>query len=246
MIIFQTYFILIYFTCFVTAIVSATFGFLGGTILLAVLAQFMRMDAVIPIHGFIQLISNSSRAWMLRPHISWLICRESIIGTIIGGIVGYFYLIQIPENVFNVCLGFFILFVTFVPKFKANIKFKYKWLAIGFLVSSVGLFMGAVGTLVGSLLFAENLERKPMVATQAMLQSVVHVAKIIVFTMLGFSLAPWIYLIAGCVVATYAGTYVGTKVLDKIPQKLFRTLITIILVGLSIRLIWSGFVTSTV
>ena len=238
--IFENYFWIIYFAAFTTSIVSAVAGFMGGAMLLAVMAQFLKLEVLIPLHAIIQLGSNMSRGWFLRPYINWQITKNSIIGTILGGIAGYFYMVPIPQNAANLVLGTFILLITIAPKFKANFHFPGKWILIGFLACSLGLLVGAIGALVGSLLLSENLEKKAMVSTQATLQTVIHFAKLSVFISLGFVIWPWILLLSGAIICTYLGTFVGTKILDFIPQKLFTQIMVTLVVFLSGKLIYTG------
>ena len=239
---FEHYFWIIYFSAFATSIVSAVAGFMGGAMLLAVMAQFLKLEVLIPLHAIIQLGSNMSRGWFLRPFINWQISRDAIIGTIFGGVAGYFYMVQIPEHGANLVMGLFILLITIVPKFKANFHFPGKWILIGFVACSLGLLVGAIGALVGSLLLSENLEKKAMVSTQATLQTIIHRAKLLVFMSIGFVVWPWMLLVVGAVVCTYLGTFVGTKILDLIPQKLFMQIMVVLVLALSGRLIFMGLI----
>ena len=127
-----------------------------------------------------------------------------------------------------------------MPKFQSNFDVPGKWIVIGFLSCSLGLLVGAVGVFVGSLLLAEDLEKKAMVGTQATLQTVIHLAKLLVFMSLGFVIWPWILLLAGAVGCTYLGTFIGTKILDLIPQKLFKQIMVTLVMALSLRLIFLG------
>lgn len=208
--------------------------------LLVVMAQFLKMDTLIPLHGILQLFSNGSRAWLLRASIEWKIGKDAIFGAILGAIAGCFYVVDIPRNAFDLALGVFILFIVFLPKVHTRFHFPGKWLLIGFLSCSVGLFMGAVGPLVGACLLSENLQKKPMMSTQATLQVVIHLAKVLVFSLLGFKLAPWGLLLAGAIFCGYVGTFIGTKIIEKIPESIFRKISIILICILSGRLIFSG------
>lgn len=79
-----------------------------------------------------------------------------------------------------------------------------------------------------------------MVSTQAVMQSAIHLAKIIVFFFLGFSLATWSLLILGSVIAAYLGTLTGAKLLDLISEKTFRLIATTLVLMLALRLILVG------
>lgn len=240
MLLFENYFWLIYIAAFLSAIISASIGFIGGTALFAVMAQFLKMEVLIPLHAITQLASNSTRTWILFKHINWKISYESIVGAVLGGIAGYFYLTPLPENWFNLILGLFIIATTIFPRFQANFNFPGKWILVGFLSCSLGLYMGAIGILVGSFLLAEKLDKKPMIATQSVLQSVVHLTKIIVFCLLGFSLSKWSLLIIGSIICAYLGTRVGSMILNIIPEKIFRKIVTGLIFILATKLVIDG------
>lgn len=226
-----------------TAIVSAVVGMIGGTLLLAVMAQFLKMEVLIPIHGCIQLFSNSTRAWFLRTAINWPVCLENLVGVAIGSVLGAFYVVRMPEHLFNLILGIFIVSITLFPKFTAPLKFRGRFAALGLVTSFIGLFVGAVGVLVGSVFLSEHMEKKEMIGTQGVCQALLHLAKILVFMTLGFVIRDWLTLLTVAIVMTYLGAWVGTRLLEKIPEKVFRRVLTALILTLALRLIWVGLVT---
>ena len=50
----------------VTATISGVFGMAGGLILMGVLTTYLPVASAMVLHGFIQIISNASRAFLLR------------------------------------------------------------------------------------------------------------------------------------------------------------------------------------
>lgn len=241
------YFWILAATSLITATVSASVGFLGGTILLMVMAQFLPAAVLIPLHGVIQLWSNSSRALILHKSINWRIAGFYALGTIFGSLLASQYVMRVPEPVYNVGLGILVLTLTLVPKevwsrpFKARRQLVDKWLLTGFFSSFIGLFVGAIGVLVGAVFMTEkDLDKKMMVATQAICQSLVHLSKILVFVYLGFELGPWMGLFLALIVMTIIGTYLGTRLLDRIPQALFLRIFRTLIIVLAIRLILVG------
>ena len=52
-----------------TSILSAIVGMAGGITLLSVMLLFLEPLAAIPLHGVVQLVSNSSRALIQRKHV---------------------------------------------------------------------------------------------------------------------------------------------------------------------------------
>lgn len=215
-------------------------GFLGGTILLAAMAQVIASNALIPLHGTVQLWSNGSRVMFLWRSVKLSIFLRYSTGTIIGSVLASRYLLRFDESIYSLSLGIFILLVTLVPKPKKGIRFPGKWFLVGFMASFIGLFFGAVGTFVGAMFLSEPLEKKEMVATQAACQAILHLAKIIIFTGLGFSLFEWWQFLVLILAATIVGTYWGTKILDKIPQELFLKIFKTLLILLACRLVLVG------
>lgn len=247
--IFHDYYWILIFTSFVTAIVSASIGFLGGTILLSVMAQFLAPTVLIPVHGLVQLWSNSTRAAFLTKSINWRIVSFYGAGTVFGSLLASQYVLKIPEHYYSLGLGIIILILTLTPKEnwsrffykKKSHSFLDKWLFVGFFTSFLGLFIGAIGVLVGAVFLTEDkLDKKMMVATQAACQCLVHFAKVVVFIYLGFQLGPWMGLLFLLIFTTLAGSYVGTRLLDKIPQALFLKIFKALIVLLSLRLVWLG------
>lgn len=237
---FETQSIVLYVTAFFTASISGAIGMVGGVILLSVMAQFYRMDILIPLHGLIQLVSNFSRATILFPSVNWKIGIVFIVGAILGGVAGSHFIISVPESYYKVGLGLFVLWVVFKPKPKKKIEIPGKWFLLGTIASFISLFVGTIGVLVGAFFLNEGLEKKQLAATQAICQFVVHLVKVAVFFSVGFVLGPHLGVFSGMIAMTLLGTYFGTRILDKMPEKTFYLALKILIVVLTARMIWSG------
>jgi uncharacterized protein len=241
--VFENYYWIILAASFLTAIVSAAIGFLGGTILITIMAQFLPQASLVPVHAFNQLWANGSRAIFLLEHVRWNIVVRFALGTVLGAVITSFYALAMPEYIYNVFLGAMVLVMTMVPKEKwarLGAVSGPKWFITGVMISSIGMFVGAVGVFLGAMFTTESLEKKMMIATQAVCQVIVHAAKIAVFLYLGFKLGPWVFLIALMVFVTVAGSYVGTRILNKIPQELFMKIFKGLIILLALRLVWVG------
>jgi uncharacterized membrane protein YfcA len=102
------------------------------------------------------------------------------------------------------------------------------------------MFIGATGALVAPFIAAACDKRRQVVASHAMLMSIQHGLKIIVFGYLGFSFAPYASLLIGLLAFGFAGTYVGKLVLNRLPEKSFRAGLKIILTILALRLLYGA------
>ena len=64
-----------------------------------------------------------------------------------------------------------------------------------------------------------------------------HALKIITFGIIGFSFWPWLWLLAGMVVAGVLGSWVGTKLRSRIPQANFQRWFRVLVSLLALRMI---------
>jgi len=226
---------------FFTSALTAAFGVGGGVAMLALMGLFLPVAALIPVHGAVQLGSNTGRAWHQRAHIHFDIAIPFILGSLAGAIVGAFFVVQLPDTVLKLVLGLFIIAVTWasIPGFD---RLGRAGIAIGSSVTAlITMFVGATGPLLASF-FSRILpdDRKALVATHAAGMTVQHLLKIVVFGAAGFAFAAWLPLVAAMIVSGYLGTVHGSRLLEKLPEQLFRRWFRIGLTVLALDLLRQG------
>ena len=94
----------------VSSFITASIGIGGGMIMLAVLAQALPINAVIPVHAVVQLGSNSGRAVMLSKHISWKLLVYFAAGSLIGALVGGQLVIKLPIDIYCAAYLLYLFF----------------------------------------------------------------------------------------------------------------------------------------
>ena len=77
----------LFFVAFLTALISGFLGMGGGMVLLGVMATLMPANAVVPIHGVVQLSSNGTRTLLFLKDVRWRICFTYIGPAVIGLVV---------------------------------------------------------------------------------------------------------------------------------------------------------------
>ncbi|MEQ1941234.1 sulfite exporter TauE/SafE family protein [Mesorhizobium sp. VNQ89] len=206
-----------------TSALTAAFGIGGGLAMLALMGVFFPVSAVIPVHGAVQLGSNSGRAWHQRAHVRMDVAKPFIAGSIVGAVLGVFLVVQLPDALLKLLLGGFIIFLTW-----AKIPGIERLTHTGLAVASIGLavlsmLVGATGPLVATL-FARFFEtdRKALIATSAVAMTTQHLLKIIVYGIAGFAFREWLPLVFAMIVSGYLGTVYGTGVLERMPEETFR------------------------
>lgn len=226
---------------FFTSALTAAFGLGGGLAMMAMLGLFVPVAALIPVHGAVQLGSNSGRAWHQRAHIRRDLFGPFLAGSLLGAVVGALVVVQLPDAVLKLVLGCFIIAVTWarIPGFD---RLGRAGIAIGSTVTAtVTMFVGATGPLL-SAVFAQIIpdDRKALVATHAAGMTVQHALKIVVFGLAGFAFAQWLPLVAAMIVSGYLGTIYGSVWLDRLPEETFRRWFRVAITLLALDMIRRG------
>lgn len=234
---------LLVFASFFTSALTATFGVGGGVAMLALLGLFIPVAALIPVHGAVQLGSNTGRAWRQRDYVRWSVAGPFIAGSVLGAIVGAFVVIQLPDALMKVALGVFIVAITWVT-IPGIDRLGKAGITVGSAVLAVlSMMLGATGPLLNALLAQLFVgDRKGLVATHAAGMTVQHALKIVVFGFAGFAFASWLPLVAAMIVSGYLGTIYGTRLLDRLPEERFRFWFKIMLTVLALDMARRGLV----
>ncbi|WP_270725049.1 sulfite exporter TauE/SafE family protein [Shimia sp. Alg240-R146] len=222
---------------FAGSFITAAFGIGGGIAFLAACAVLLPPAAIIPIHGVVQLGSNSVRALMFIRYLMWSALPAFVIGSLVGIAVGGSVVVSLPGWVIQSVVGLFILWVVFArpPKWLAQ------WpLVTGAISSFLTMFFGATGPFVAGYVKALKLDRHAHTATHAALMTVQHGLKVAMFGVLGFAFRDWALFIAGLIAAGALGTWVGKLVLGRMSDHGFHRILNVILVLIALRLIWGG------
>ncbi|MCV0351255.1 MAG: sulfite exporter TauE/SafE family protein [Nitratireductor sp.] len=226
---------------FFTSALTAAFGVGGGVAMLALLGLFIPVAALIPVHGAVQLGSNTGRAWRQRAHIRFSIAAPFILGSLIGAAVGAYFVVQLPDALLKLVLGVFVIAVTWT-KIPGAARLGHAGLAFGSAVLALAtMFVGATGPLL-SAFFAQIIpdDRKALVATHAAGMTVQHALKVVVFAVAGFAFWRWLPFIVLMIASGYLGTLFGSRLLEKMPEETFRRWFRIGLTLLALDLIRRG------
>jgi uncharacterized protein len=206
-----------------TSAMTAAFGVGGGVAMLALMGLFVPVASLIPVHGAVQLGSNTGRAWHQRAFVRLNVAAPFIAGAVAGAAVGVFVVVQLPDAVLKLVLGVFILVLTWA-RLPGIDRLGRAGLALASAAIAVlGMLVGATGPLV-SVLFSRFFanDRKALVATHAAAMTAQHLLKIAAFGLAGFAFADWLPLVAAMIVSGYLGTVYGTRLLDRLPEERFR------------------------
>jgi uncharacterized protein len=226
------------FAALVTAFISAVAGTAGGLILLAILAFVFPPALLIPIHTVVQLGAAGSMAISRWRYLMRETVLPFTLGSIVGAAIGGQIFVSMPESLLLMVLGVSILILTWAPRLAKFGPDRGRFAFLGFLVTFLGMFISATGTLLAAFTAAVAPDRRNHIATVGVLMTIVHTIKLVAFGILGVGFGSYAPLMAAMIATSFVGTWIGKAALDRIPERLFRITFQTILTLLALRLIW--------
>ncbi len=230
--------ILLVLLAFGTSTLTAITGIGGGMMLIAIMPGFLPAAAIIPVHGIVQLFSNSSRAFFGLRFLRWEFVLAFTSGSIIGGLVAAGITLEINLEYTPLVIAAYILFTVWGPKLEFKKPIKGEFLLIGAVQTGLSMMVGATGPLGQAALLRKGLQRDALVVTAALMMTFTHLIKIMLFALLGFSFISYWQIIIGMSVAVVAGALLGTHIRYKIPEDVFRKALKWALTLLALRMIY--------
>ncbi len=229
----------LFFLSVFTSIISAVVGAAGGIVLLGGMTLVLPLSATIPIHGLIQLLSNSLRTYYLRQNVVRSFFNFFILGAPFGAALAFYFIKSLPSDKIPLILVvLFILYMVFKPKSLPAIKLKaWQFSLLGLAAGFMGILVGATGPLLAPFFLRDDLTKEQIVSTQASCQIVTHIIKIPVFLGLGFAYLDHYVLLLLLFTGTIIGTTLGVRFLKMMDPKVFTRIYKIVLVLVALKLI---------
>jgi uncharacterized membrane protein YfcA len=226
-----------------TATLSAIIGMAGGITLLSVMLLFFEPLVAIPLHGVIQLVSNSSRSIVQRRHLDWGILWRFSALLVPMGFLGLMLAESLPPTVARALIGAFVLLATWKPGWlligthpeRADIHRRF--VALGAVVGILNFTVGAAGPLIAPFFLRIGLTRQALIGTKAACQTVGHLVKIAIFGAAGFAFANYAVELAMLSLCVIAGTWIGSRLLESVNETWFTRLYQAVLTLIAIRLV---------
>lgn len=227
-----------------TAVISATAGMAGGIVLLSIMTFFLDLSVIVPVHGVVQLASNSTRTLALFKHIEKRILFPMMFGLPIGTFIATQIITSIEnKEIFYFLIAALIFYVLFKPKKLPHLKIPFWSFGIlGVLVGILNPLIGATGPFMAPFYLRDDLTKEQIVATKACAQAFGHLLKIPAFLYLGFDYSKYLLLTALMIAGVVLGTRYGVGLLKKINEKTFRLIFRSALFIAACRILYKGLV----
>jgi uncharacterized membrane protein YfcA len=237
--------IILFFTIFMTSLLSGILGMGGGFILAGVLGLILPLPAALFIHAVTQFTANTYRASLHWKHIQIRIVKNYVIGMTVTVALFSLGSVMIDKPLFYLLLGTIAISSHFVPKrLTLDATKTTHSVAMGLLVSALHLFVGVAGPLLDVFFQRTSLNRFQIVATKSATQALGHLVRILFYLSLYIefqineTITSWV--VAGAVALAIVGTYAGSLLLTRINEKQFQRFSRYLLNVLGILFIVKG------
>ncbi len=223
-----------------TSVLSGTIGMGGGIVLLSFMTLFMPLGHIVPVHGVVQLVSNTSRFYLLREHIKRDAVLFFAIGLPFGALPAFLVLKSVAnKEPFFALIILLILYALFKPKKLPSLKIPmWGFIGVGATVGFLSPLVGATGPFIAPFFLRDDFTKENIVSTKATVQALGHLLKFPIFFAIGFDYIEFLPLILGMTAAAMLGTKLGIGVLKKINPKVFTFLFKAALGIAALRLLW--------
>ena len=220
---------------FFTSLITAAIGMGGGLILLASLPSLLPVQAIIPVHGAVQLSSNISRCLFEIKYTCIKPLFYYFIGSLIGSYVGFVLMGDINLAYMPLILSVFILMILWTPIYELIKRIPGRYFSLGIFQTAIALYVGATGPLSTSILYKDQYSRDNVIVTNAAINTLVNIAKIIVYSAIGFVFYDYLTLIIIMSLMAILGSYVGARLRGKIDEKIGASIIKILVTLLCLK-----------
>lgn len=210
-----------------TSALTAVLGFGGGIVLLAVLVAFVDPLVAIALHAAIQLVSNGTRTIVRRRDVDWSVVWRTSLLLLPAGALTLPLARQAPEAALQALIAVAVLAATWLPEwFSRPIRplGSGGWIGLGAVVGALNPVVGATGPLIAPFFRAGTRDRLGFVGTFAASQVFGHLAKLVLFGVVGLLPASQAPAAAAGIAGVIVGTWLGSRVLDRMPERRFDRL----------------------
>jgi uncharacterized membrane protein YfcA len=220
-----------------TSFLSGVFGMIGGLVLMGVLLLFLPVPAAMTLHAVTQMTANGWRAAVWHRHILWRVLPGYLLGSAV--VFAPLAVVQFspPKPWVYLCLGIMPFAARLLPRAHApEIRRRGAPVAVGALVMALHVLAGVSGAILDMFFLARDLDRRLVVATKAMTQSLGHAIKFAYFSLIaalpaqavvapagdGATGVP-LWLFALSAVLAICGTTLAKPVLHRFSNDAFQT-----------------------
>ena len=222
---------------------AAVAGFGGAAILLPVLVALFGPRDAIPILTIAQLVGNGSRVVINRDAVDRRIVGWFALGGIPAALIGGFLFAAAPLDALTRLIGAFLL---------ASVAWRHirprpsgalgprTFTVIGAFFAFASALVGSIGPLMAPFFLAAGLVKSAYIGTEAAATVVMHVAKLVAYGTAALLTAATVGIGLVMAPATIVGSLIGKRIVDRLPERVFVTIIEVVLIVAGLVFLFGG------
>lgn len=212
-------------TVLATSFLSGIFGMAGGLILLGVLLLFLDVAPAMVLFGGIQMGANGWRALLWRDHIVWPLVGRYVVGAVAAFLVMRLVSFVPDKAVVYIGLGLLPFAAIALPaRLQPDITRPYGPYYCGVVIMVLQLVAGAAGHILDMFFHRSGLDRRGIVGTKAICQTVAHLFRVLYFSSFAHAFdagVPW-WMFLGALALAFTGTTLAARVIEAMTDADFR------------------------
>jgi uncharacterized protein len=235
--------ILFFISALIAEIIGTMAGFGSSTIFLPLALLFVDFKTAIILVAIFHLFGNLSRIIFFRQGFDKRIILQFGVPSIFFSILGALLIGALPQPILKLVLGIFLITTSVSFLIKPRLKIPANtstFIAGGSVTGFITALVGTGGALRATLLQGFNIEKIKYIATAATIALATDATRIPVYISQGFLREQYFIYIPILFGIALAGSFVGRRIVERINQELFRKIVLIAIILVSIKFIIDG------
>jgi uncharacterized membrane protein YfcA len=235
--------ILFFISALISEIIGTMAGFGSSTIFLPLALLFVDFKTAIILVAIFHLFGNLSRIIFFREGFDKRIILQFGVPSIFFSILGALLIGVLPQPILKLVLGIFLITTSVSFLIKPRLKIPANtstFIAGGSVTGFITALVGTGGALRATLLQGFNIEKIKYIATAATIALATDATRIPVYISQGFLREQYFIYIPILFGIALAGSFVGRRIVKMIDQELFRKIVLVATIIVSIKFIIDG------
>jgi uncharacterized membrane protein YfcA len=235
--------ILFFLSALVAEIIGTMAGFGSSTIFLPLALFFVDFKTAIILVAIFHLFGNLGRITFFRQGFDKKIIFQFGVPSVLLSLLGAFLIGVLPQPTLKLILGIFLIVTSGSFLAKPGLKFPANtgtYVAGGSVTGFITALVGTGGALRATLLQGFNIEKVKYIATAATIALATDVTRIPVYLSQGFLAEQYYLYLPVLFGVALAGSFIGRKIVKRINQELFRKVVLVAIIIVSIKFIIDG------
>ena len=228
-----------------SGIVASISGFGIGSLITPLLAVRIGTKIAVAAVSIPHFCGTALRLWFLRKNIDRKILWSFGLTSAAGGLTGAILHIYFSNILLTLIFGILLTFAGFmgITGLAEKLEFKGKaaWIA-GALSGLLGGLVGNQGGIRSAAMLGLKVSKDSFVATASAIALIIDISRmpVYIFSQAG-EIAKNSFLILLSIIGVLIGTLLGQKILKFIPEKIFKRIISLIILALGIWMLFKSF-----